>query len=311
MCTLWVPETHQLEFCRGALRLPYSLYGIRMDIYGVIGWPIKHSLSPAMHNAAFKKLGIDAEYKKFEVKPEALEDFLINRKEVVGFNITVPHKVRAKEILGKRSEKTLSYVQMSGAINTVKRTKDKFLCLNTDVLGFRRSLKEDLGFEPKDKNIFLVGYGGAGRAIVAALIWENAPHPNKIYIYEASDNTMKSAKEHFEKFAIIKEKLQFITKKEIPSVAASCQLLVNATPVGMKEGDGSPVDKKLLHKDLFIYDVVYNRKTELVKAAKSRAVNGLGMFLYQGAHAFEFWTGQKAPVDTMRKALDSALKTKA
>ena len=274
-----------------------------MDIYGVIGWPIKHSLSPAMHNAAYKKLGIKAEYKKFAVKPEELEDFILNRKNVKGFNITVPHKVRAKEILNKRSKEVLPYVQLSGAINTVKREGSEFFCLNTDVLGFRRSLKEDLGFDPKGKNVFLVACGGAGRAIVAALICEDLPHPKKIYIYEASDKAVKSAKEHFEKFAIAKEKLQFITKKEISSIVADCQLLINASPVGMKEGDDSPVDKELLHKDLFVYDVVYNRKTELVKKAKGRAVGGLGMFLYQGVHAFEFWTDQKAPIETMREAL--------
>ena len=281
-----------------------------MDVYGVIGRPIKHSLSPVMHNAAFKELGIDAEYRKFDVKPKGLEDFLLNRKDVKGFNITVPYKVTAKEILEKRSREVLPYVQMSGAINTVKRAEDKFFCLNTDVIGFRRSLKEDLDFESEDKNVFLVGCGGAGRAIVAALIWKNTPHPKKIYIYEANDNATKSAKEHFEKFSITKEKLQFITKREIPGVIASCQLLVNATPIGMKEGDGSPVDKELLHKDLLVYDVVYNRKTELVKAAKGRAVNGLGMFLYQGAHAFEFWTGQKAPIETMKEALNSALESR-
>lgn len=289
-----------------------------MNIYGVIGWPIKHSLSPAMHNAAFKELGIEAEYKLFEVRPEELEDFILNRKDVTGFNITVPHKVRAKEILEKnfsseQSKEVLYYVQISGAINTVRREGDKIFYINTDIFGFRLSLKEDLNFDPKDKDIIVIGCGGAGRAVVAALIWESGMHPNKIYIYENNDESLKNAKEHFSKFTITKEKLKFISNKEIVNVVNKCHLLINATPVGMKKGDLSPIDKKLLHKGLFVYDVVYNRETQLVKDTKlslgqERATGGLNMLLYQGARSFEFWTGQKAPIDTMKKALNSAIK---
>lgn len=283
-----------------------------MDIYGVIGWPVKHSLSPAMHNAAFKGLGIDAEYRKFEVRPEELEDFLLNKKEVVGFNITVPHKVEARKILetkfsSDQTKEVLYYVQISGAINTVKREGDKIFYLNTDVYGFRGALAEDLKFEPRDKNVFLIGCGGAGRAVVAGLIWEGGgASANKIYVYENTDKALESAKRHFSKFSVTKEKLEFISSKEISSVINKCQLLVNATPVGMREGDPSVIDKKLLHKDLYVYDVVYNRETELIKYAKSlhlRAVGGLSMLLYQGMRAFEFWTGELAPMEVMKQAL--------
>ncbi len=271
-----------------------------MDIYGIIGWPIKHSLSPAMHNRAFKALGIDAKYEKFEIKPEGLEDFLLKRKDIKGFNITVPHKVRAKEILDKKTNVSGSdFADLCGAINTVKLVGDKFQYTNTDVLGFLTSLEEDLKFDYADKNILLFGCGGAGRAVIAGLSHGNKTC-KKIYAYDESEARAKDCV----KF----ERLQLISKEEIVQTVKKCQLLVNATPIGMKEGDPSPIDKGLLHRDLFVYDVVYNRETELVKAANQHAVGGLGMLLYQGAHAFEFWTGKKAPVDVMRGALKKALK---
>jgi len=256
-----------------------------MDTYGIIGWPVKHSLSPAMHNAAFKALGIDAEYRKFEVKPTELEDFLLNRKDVLGFNVTVPYKVRAKQILDKVVDEKIDCVD---AINTVKREGNKLKYANTDVAGFLTSLKEDLKFDHKDKNVLLIGCGGAGRAVIAGL----SKDVQKIYAYDSNPDAIKSA-----------GKVQRISAKEIPTIIKDCQLLVNATPIGMKQGDSSPIDKKLFHKNLFVYDVVYNRETDLVKAAKPRATGGLGMLLYQGAHAFEFWTGKPAPIDVMRKAI--------
>lgn len=272
-----------------------------MELYGIIGYPIKHSLSPAMHNAAFKALGIDAKYEKFKVKPDALEDFLLNRKDVKGFNVTVPHKVKAKEILDKQLKVIKSdYASLCGAINTVKREENSFKYANTDVNGFITSLNEDLKFNPKDKNVLLIGCGGAGRAIIVGL----SDNVRNIYAYDSNRDAVKSAEKLF-------PKLKGISSKEMLTAIKDCQLLVNATPIGMKEGDPGVIDKKLLHKGLFVYDVVYNRETELVKDAKSlglSAVGGRGMLLYQGVAAFEFWTGKKAPVDTMREALNKALK---
>ncbi len=288
---------------------------IDMDIYGVIGWPIKHSLSPAMHNAAFKKLDIDAEYKAFPVKPEELEDFLLNRKDVKGFNITIPHKVKAKEILEKKFPvgSDIDSVKLSGAVNTVKRIGDKLEYCNTDVLGFLKSLYVDLKFEfrEENKNVFIVGCGGAGRAIIAGLT-SGDRKCKKIYVYDNNVDVVKSVTQSFSEFSDLSGKLEFIYKKEgIPNVMKECQLLVNASPIGMKKGDFSIIDKNLLHKELSVYDLVYNRETELVKDAKSlglRAVNGKGMLLYQGASSFEFWTGKKAPIEVMREALDKAIK---
>jgi len=283
-----------------------------MDIYGVIGWPVKHTLSPAMHNAAFKELGIDAEYKIFEVNPEDLEDFILDRKDVAGFNVTVPHKIRAREILEKNHEAPVKHAQfnviLTGAVNTVKRTKGVLEYWNTDVLGFQTALKEDLKFDADNKIALLIGCGGAGRAIIAAL---SNIKINKIYIYEINKAQIDSTKEYFSKLPqnwkdILKKEIEYVSLEQLPEIIKECRLLVNASPVGMREGDPSPIDKRLLHKDLSVYDVVYNRETELIKDAGLfglRCSGGLGMLLYQGAHAFEFWTGKKAPIDVMRRAL--------
>jgi len=283
-----------------------------MDIYGVIGWPIKHSLSPVMHNAAFKELGIDAEYKLFEVRPQELEDFILNRKDVAGFNITVPHKIRAREILEKNYEATVKHAQfnviLTGAVNTVKRTEGALEYWNTDVLGFQTALREDLKFDAKNKIALLIGCGGAGRAIIAAL---SNIEINKIYVYEINKVQIDSTREYFSQLPqnwkdILKKKIEYISLEQLPEKIKECQLLINASPVGMKEGDAPVIDKNLLHKDLSVYDVVYNRETELIKDARLlglRCSGGLGMLLYQGVHAFEFWTGKKAPIEIMRSAL--------
>lgn len=307
-------------------------------IYGLIGYPVQHSLSPAMHNAAFKALGIAAEYKLFEVKPEQLEDFLLRKiifndiegrpvstADILGFNITIPHKLKAREMLEKNfpfdhdvhtMQQDLYYVKLSGAVNTVKRNGDILQYWNTDASGFLRSLEEDIGFNPKGKNVLLLGCGGAGRAVIASLSWKNIGI-NKIYVYEINTGAVESTKAHFSNLSpewqdILSKKVEFISN--IKEIISRCQLLVNASPVGMKEGDPSPIDKNLLHKELAVYDVVYNRnkKTRLVEEAESLgliAIDGLHMLLSQGVRAFELWLpGQKAPVEVMRKALEEELK---
>jgi shikimate dehydrogenase len=309
-------------------------------IYGLIGYPVKHSLSPAMHNAAFKAAEIAAEYKLFEISPQELEDFLLNPDkeikdtegntfhsgDVLGFNVTVPHKVAARQILEKNfpeileqklplskeeysTEEDLYYVRLAGAINTVKREGLKLLYRNTDAKGFLKSLTQDLKFLTKDKNVLIMGCGGAGRAVIASLSWINTGI-QYIYVYDSSPESVNSARVHFQ-FPHLRNRLKFIEKNQIPQVIASCQLLVNASPIGMKEGDESVIEKSLLHANLSVYDVVYNRQTQLIKDAQDlglSAVSGLGMLLYQGVAAWEFWTGRQASVNIMKEALEAAIK---
>jgi shikimate dehydrogenase len=184
---------------------------------------------------------------------------------------------------------------------------------NTDIFGFCKALKEDLKFDNKDKNVLLIGCGGTGRAIIAGLSWKKQ-YTRKIYIYENNEQVVRSAQKYFfqdlsSQFSFLKQKLEFISIGQIPQVIKKCQLLVNATPIGMESDEGSAIDKNLLeeNKHLSVYDVVYNRETRLIKDAKSLelpARGGLGMLLYQGARSFEIWTGKEAPIEIMRQALN-------
>lgn len=292
----------------------------KQKIYGLIGYPVKHSFSAAMHNAAFSHLGMDKEckYTLFEIKPEDLESFLLERTDLAGFNITIPHKVKAKEILEKNfgncSDRADNYSELVGAINTFGRKDEgKTWWRNTDAPGFVKALKTDLGFLKTENNDALVfGCGGAGRAVISGLAFENGGLVNDIYIYEISEQNKQAVKAHYTNFPIVCDKLKFITKEQIPEKIKTCSLLVNTTPVGMKPEIDNLIDKELLHDDLSVYDVVYNRETKLIKDAKQKglkAVGGLGMLLYQGVLAFNYWAGKDiAPVDVMRKTLEEELE---
>jgi len=304
-------------------------------IYGVIGYPVKHSLSPVMHNAAFAHLQINAEYKLFEVRPKELEDFLnidnLNKENIYGLNVTIPHKIRAKEILEKEYlhnqnvprvwDVDLLDVELSGAINTIKRESHILKYWNTDVAGFKNSLYEDLGFKTEHKTALLIGCGGAGRAIIAALSSKDFKI-KRVYITDINQDAIVSAKKHFDNIPPVKylikyvnEKLKFIPIEDIEEVIKDCDLLVNATPIGMKDEDEPPIKRNLLHENLFVYDVVYNRdnqdgKTRLIRDAESlnlRAAGGLRMLLHQGVLSFEHWIEKKAPQEIMWKALQENL----
>ena len=287
-------------------------------IYGLVGFPVKHSLSPLMHNAAFKQLGVNASYGLFEVEPQDLKKFLLEKifeENIFGCNITIPHKVCARQILEEKfpgsEDRDNRYVKLTGAVNTVKRDDGRLRYCNTDVPGFLLSLERDLGFQAKDKNALIMGCGGAGRAVVAALLDKGTAG---IYVYEPDKNTVAAAQEHFGKISGSGGQLNFMALGDLEDIAEKCDLLVNASFVGMKEGDPSPIDKKYLHKDLFVYDVVYNKETRLIKDARSlglEACGGLGMLLYQGVYAFSYWTGlaiEDIPVELMRQELEKGLK---
>jgi len=279
-------------------------------IYGLIGHPVRHSLSPAMHNAAFLDCGIDAEYEVYDVPPSELEQFLgnIREKGISGVNVTIPHKIEVRSFL-ERSGSIDDNARRLGAVNTIKVMEDgRLLGSNTDGPGFYTSLVEDLKFEPEGKSVFVLGAGGAATAVVMYL----GRAPKKIFISDVDKVKVSDLIERYEKYY---GNSRIVAANEIDLKASldSSDLLINATPIGMKDGDASPVGKEMLHTGLRVYDMVYNRPvTELVREAKGlklHAVNGLGMLLYQGAIAFESWTGVKAPVAVMRRALKEALKS--
>jgi shikimate dehydrogenase len=276
--------------------------------YGLIGHPVGHSLSPAMQNAAFHALKIDAEYKLFDVEPESLEKFLkdLVKNNISGVNVTIPHKVKAKDFV-KANGLLNEHAERLGAVNTIKVVGGKLIGFNTDGPGFYRSLVEDLKFEPEGKNIFVLGAGGAARAIVMYL----GNGPKKIFVTDIDDRMIEELRKHFEKY-YDHNRFKAVHKDDFKESLDASDLLVQATPVGMHDGDPSSIDPKLLHPGLRIYDLIYNRPaTKLVEEAsrmKLHAMTGLGMLLCQGAIAFNLWTGEIAPIEAMKKALKEALK---
>lgn len=273
-------------------------------IYGLVGFPVKHSLSPAMHNAAFAALKINAEYKLFELKPQELEGFFkaAAKNNIFGLNVTVPYKEQVIPFLSKLSEAA----KLTGAVNTVKVSDAGLEGFNTDGEGFIKHLKEGLRFDPAGKAIALIGAGGAAKAVSVYLCREN---PQYLSIFDVDKEKSVNLSRH------LKENFQNLDIKAVDSIQGlnigASDLLINATPIGMKEQDPCLVDEKLIHSGLLVYDLIYNPKeTRLLKTAElkgAKTANGLGMLLYQGAAAFEVWTNQKAPVEIMRKALVSAL----
>lgn len=284
-------------------------------IYGLIGYPVKHSLSARMHNAAFESLGVNAEYRLFEIKPAELDAFLradftvfdtqgrsCVAGDIQGFNVTIPHKVAVFAAAQVNGVDELA--ALCGAVNTVKRENSRLICRNTDCTGFMMSLEQDLKFDASGKTAVVLGCGGAGRAVMAGLAQKKGI--KKIYAYDLNREAVAAAEQHFVRFPQMEGLVEFIRDEDLSRVVVTSELLVNATFVGMKERDGSPLEKKLLHPKLSVYDVVYNRTTQLQQDALSLGIpccSGAGMLLYQGVAAFEFWTGKKAPVEVMRQTL--------
>ncbi|MCX5703013.1 MAG: shikimate dehydrogenase [Candidatus Omnitrophica bacterium] len=274
-------------------------------IYGVLGYPAKHSLSPLMHNAAFSALKINAEYKIFEKNPDELEKFIrsLFKERIVGLNITIPYKERVIPFLNKVSPGA----KLIGAVNTIKADQNKLEGFNTDGEGLLRHLDEDLGFNPKDKTVAIIGAGGAAKAVSLYLAKAKA---RAINIYDIDKAKALALVNH------LKQNFKDTESALADSIRGlkieGADLLINATPIGMKDTDPCVVDGDFLHKDLLVYDLIYNPgETKLLKVAKqkgARVSNGLGMLLYQGAASFELWTNKPAPIRIMRQALNKGVK---
>lgn len=275
-------------------------------IYGVLGYPAKHSLSPAMHNAAFAELKIDAEYKIFEVEPENLESFILSlsKDNICGLNVTIPYKEAVLKYLKWQSPE----VRFTEACNTIV-VKDKNFIegWNTDGVGFHRHLTTELNFNIPGKQVVVLGAGGAAKAVTDQL----ARHKAKgieIYDIDKSRSAKLSEKLNKEFVNCISTYVSSVEELDIENT----DLLVNATPVGMKKNDPCLIDGDKLHKKLLVYDLVYNPpETKLLSLARkkgARVSNGLGMLLYQGIRSFEIWTDKKAPPEVMRQALNEEIK---
>ena len=271
-------------------------------IFGVIGHPISHSLSPVMHQAAFEHLGLDALYAPFEVPPRWLGAMVrgLAAAGIDGLNVTVPLKEAVVPLLDRldREAETL------GAVNTIVMRGGRTLGCNTDAAGFLQALAE-LGWRARPCRAAILGAGGAAKAVA----WALAKQPG---------TELTIANRHLARAQRVARWLRLAR----PSCAVRAQaldgvrlegvdLLVNATPLGMKPSDPMPVSLRGAPRKMLVYDLVYNRMTPLVARARRQgcvAANGTSMLVYQGAEAFRLWWRRPPPVAVMRRAVEQALR---
>ncbi len=285
----------------------------------VLGYPIRHSASPPMHNAALQTLGLDCRYLAFEVRPEQLRTALEGAKTMgfIGLNLTVPHKVLALNMVDALDASARQW----GAVNTVrfeaKSATGEWIPLgqggageeirmqgfNTDAEAIVRALREDLKVEPRGATGVVLGAGGAGRTAALKLAAEGAAC---LYLVNRTEAKARAVAEEIQRDY---PKTQAI----LGYPAGSVDFLLNATSLGLKPGDALPWDESVfrLSQTPAVYDMIYRPAvTPLLQQAQKadcRTANGLGMLLYQGARALEIWTGQPAPIEVMRAALLKAV----
>jgi shikimate dehydrogenase len=275
----------------------------------VIGYPIEHSLSPVMHNAALVAVGLDTEfiYEKLKVHPDEIVEFVdkIRAREIYGSNVTIPHK----KAIHDNVDKLQTDAMLVGVANTVYFENGKVCATSTDGLGCIKALEEE-GVSVKGKNILMLGAGGAARAITFALGQNNA---NVTVLNRTSESAKKLVEEVNEK---LNGDFKFGNLDEIDSILTNSDICINCTPVGMKnhaEGETLVTAEQFIcaKKDLVVMDLVYNPlKTKFLENAKKagcKTVYGLGMLVHQGAVGFKIWTGKDAPIEVMRSALKEHL----
>lgn len=279
------------------------------SLYGLVGYPLGHSLSPLMHNAAFKALGLDCEYQLFALKEEELEGFFKKLREqtspIFGLNVTIPYKEKVIKYLDGLSP----YVQKAMAVNTIVIAKNRSLSgFNTDGPGFLAHLTE-LGFNPQGKNIALLGCGGAARAVISVLCLL-PERPVSISVYDVDQGKARNL------VADLGSRIDIGGVSCVNSIddlnIAKADLLINATPIGLKETDPVLVEEGLFHKNMLVYDLIYNpAETKLLKLAKSggaKVSNGLGMLYYQGVLSFQHWVGVEIDKSIKHKMWETLTK---
>ena len=278
-----------------------------MILVGLMGWPVGHSKSPAMHNAAFDAAGIDGRYVLLPVHPDRVGEAVAGLRALGfrGANVTVPHKQAVIPFLDELTPEARAI----GAVNTIIVAEDGALIgANTDATGFLQDLQE-LG-APLDEltggGALVLGAGGSARAVVYALAQAGIPARVLARRPEQAAAMVTALAPHLSDPGL----LSAHSWPGLPHLAADVRLIVNCTPVGMSPNvDASPwPDDVPFRPEQLVYDLVYNpRQTRLMtqaQAAGARAWNGLGMLVHQGAQAWELWTGQSAPVDVMRAAIE-------
>jgi shikimate dehydrogenase len=277
-------------------------------ICGIIGDPIEHTMSPAMHNAAFKALGLDYVYIPFKVKSLELKKAAegIRGLSFRGMNVTIPHKVAVMQFLDRIDP----LAEKIGAVNTIVNDGGILTGYNTDATGFLQTL-QDRNIEPAAKKVLLLGAGGAARAISHILTREKAQLT--ILNREQELSWAEDLAARLSRNYKAEVKAGELTKENLKKAINTVDLLVNATSLGMSPDEvETPVPADLLRANLTVFDIIYNPlPTRLLREAAAtgaKTIDGLEMLVRQGAASFEIWTKIKPPVDVMRQAVLNLLQ---
>ena len=279
---------------------------------GIIGFPIRHSISPVFQQAALDHYGIDARYQPWEVDPKDLGEFMESMRDTdaIGNNVTVPHKEAVMEHLDEVED----WARRAGAVNTVVNQEGRLVGHNTDGVGFLRGLTESSDFTVAGARVVIFGAGGSAKAVALALAGQGVASITIV------NRTLERANRLAELIAsagssgINVDAVPLDDEERTARAAAESNLLVNSTSMGMLHGpdeSGSPIQARHIPKGAVAYDLVYNPSETpfLREAAKAGAVaiGGLSMLVHQGARAFDLWTGKEAPVQVMMNAAVQAM----
>jgi shikimate dehydrogenase len=280
--------------------------------YAVLGRPINHSLSPVMQQAAFDHLGVEARYYRVEVDEEGLERAVERMRQVPfgGWNCTIPNKLKMYELCDQRS----ASAEQFRAVNTVVNEDGVLVGHNTDGIGWSHALHETFGRGPADLRILLLGTGGAGRAIATQALLEKSP---ELIIANRNPTRAIELLNHLNAqfcvgpLARTPDNLRAIrwSDETLAETLQSVDLVVNATSAGLDPKVPPILSAQIIPSNLLIFDTIYGegcaRLRQEVVTAGARWSDGLPMLLHQGAAAFSLWTGQPAPIEIMREALQS------
>ncbi len=289
--------------------MTYEITG-KTKLTALLGSPVAHSISPQMHNEAFRCLGLDYAYLAFDVKPEELETAVkgLTAAGIRGFNLTMPLKIQILPLL----DELTPAARLAGSVNTVMVTDGRLVGHTTDGIGYMRSVM-DAGHTITGKKMTLLGAGGAATAICVQAALDGVRAIDMFKRKNTSwDKTGEFCKRLGEETGCHIRLLDIENPSQLAESLAGSAILTNATSVGMAPDAGcSPVpDSSMLHPGLVVSDIIYNpRETMLMKQAKSMGCpcfNGLYMLLYQGAEAFRCWTGQEMPVEHIKELYFSA-----
>ncbi len=278
--------------------------GTETRLVGLLGSPLGHSLSPRMHNRVFEKLQMDCLYLPIEVSREDLPTVFaaIKKMNFIGCNVTIPHKLEIIDLLDELDP----LAQRIGAVNTVQLTNGRAVGYNTDGPGFLRSLAEEAGITPQGRRFLLFGCGGATRAIAITLATEGAAAVT--ICNRTVGKAERLAEEINSRISRCAQAIAF-SDKEQQSAAEEAEIIINTTSIGMSpDREAIPCPPAIISAHHVVADIVYNPpQTTLLSAAEERGakvVPGLGMLVWQGAAAFEIFTGRKADVAIMKEEVN-------